>query len=204
MKTLICVPCGDQVPAQFAQSLACLEKEGQCAVAFQIGSLIYTARNELATKAIKLGADYVLWLDSDMVFEPDILKRLMAWDRDIVSGLYFRRVPPFSPVAFDKLDIQGNHCDHHNIDEVPEGLTEVEGIGFGCVLMKSKVLFDVLAVHQDLFSPIGGVGEDLSFCHRARSIGYHIYLDPSIKCGHVGHYIITENFFNSYKGVSDV
>lgn len=200
MKTLICVPCMDSVPAQFAQSLACLEKEGQTAVAFQISSLIYTARNELAKKAIEMEADQVLWLDSDMVFQPDILKRLMAHDRDIVSGLYFRRVPPFYPVVFDKLTITESGCDHRNMAEAPKEFTEVEGIGFGCVLMKTSVLFDVMAIHGDLFSPINGVGEDLSFCWRARSIGYKIYVDPEIKLGHCGHYIVTEDFFNNYKG----
>ena len=66
--------------------------------------------------------------------------------------------------------------------------------------MKTSVLFDVMAIHGDLFSPINGLGEDLSFCHRARSIGYKIYVDPEIKLGHCGHYIVTEDFFNSCKG----
>ena len=40
MKTLIAIPSMDQVPAQFAQCLATLNKVGECAVSFQIGSLI--------------------------------------------------------------------------------------------------------------------------------------------------------------------
>lgn len=200
MKTLVCVPCMDQVPAQFAQSLACLQKEGEVAIAFQISSLVYTARNELAVKAIKMGADYVLWLDSDMVFCPDILKRLMAHDRDFVTGIYYRRVPPYTPVLFDKLEITEDKCDHHNIDEVPETLTEVAGCGFGCALMKTQVLFDVAAIYGNMFSPINGVGEDLSFCWRARSIGYHIYADPTLELGHCGHHIITKALYESYKG----
>lgn len=202
-KTLVCVPTMDQVPAQFAQSLACLQKVGQVAVAFQISSLIYTARNELAKKAIEMEADYVLWLDSDMVFAPDILKRLLEVDRDIVTGVYYRRAAPYTPVLFDQLDIDENGCTFHNMDQVPDTLTEIAGCGFGCVLMKTQALFDVACIYQDMFSPIIGVGEDLSFCHRARSIGYHIYVEPSIKCGHVGHQIITEEFFKNYKGALD-
>ena len=53
MKTFIVIPCMDQVPAQFCQSLAMLKKEGECAIAFQMSSLIYMARNELAMKAIQ-------------------------------------------------------------------------------------------------------------------------------------------------------
>ena len=76
MKTLIAVPSMDQVPARFAQALAMLQKEGDCAVTFQIGSLVYMSRDNLAQQAIQMGADRILWLDSDMVFSPDVLSTL--------------------------------------------------------------------------------------------------------------------------------
>ena len=98
MKILIAVPCMDQVPAPFCQSLAQLQKVGDCVLTMKAGSLIYLSRNELATAAIQIEADYVFWLDSDMVFKPDTLTRMMetlkANDLDILTGLYFRRVPP--------------------------------------------------------------------------------------------------------------
>ena len=108
MKIMIAVPCMDQVPARFAQSLATLQKVGECVIGFQVGSLVYVARENLAGGAIEMGADYVLWLDSDMVFNPDTLVRLLA-DKDkgdIVSGLYYRRVSPFTPVLFKDLSIK--------------------------------------------------------------------------------------------------
>ena len=103
-KTLVAVPCMDQVPAQFAHSLATLTKVGETVVAFQISSLVYMARNDLAKKAVACGADFVLWIDSDMVFTPDLLQRLMEHMKnpeiDMVSGLYFRRVAPYSPTVW--------------------------------------------------------------------------------------------------------
>ena len=89
MKILIAVPCMDTVPSQFAQSLAVMNKVQNCAVAFQMGSLIYTSRNNLATMAVQNEVDYVLWLDSDMIFPPDVLQRLLD-DRDkgdIITGV---------------------------------------------------------------------------------------------------------------------
>ena len=63
-KIMIAVPCMDMVPAQFASSLAMLQKGANItAVACQIGSLVWTARDALASQAIKSEADYVLWLD---------------------------------------------------------------------------------------------------------------------------------------------
>lgn len=200
MKTLIAVPTMDTVPAQFAHSLAVLEKVDEVAVAFQVGSLIYAARNDLAQKAIEFGADQVLWLDSDMIFQPDTLKKLIAnKDKgDIISGLYFRRVSPFTPVIFDKLDIGEQGTTFTEFTEIPDEPFEVGGCGFGCVLTPTEIFIDVLNTYRTCFEPLKGAGEDLSFCWRARQRGYKIICDPSIKLGHVGHFVINEAFYKSF------
>lgn len=202
MKTLICVPCMDQVPALFAQSLAMLQKVEDTAVTFQIGSLIYVSRDTLAARAIQMDADYVLWLDSDMTFMPDTLQRMHQMmaeqDLDILSGLYFRRVRPFSPVLFDKLICDGEDKGFTEFDEIPPALFEVGGIGFGCVLMKTGVFLDVQGKFGAMFTPLNGFGEDLSFCWRARECGYKIYVDPTLACGHVGTQVVNKDFYVNY------
>ena len=200
MRTLIAVPCMDQVSAHFAQSLAMLEKVGDCAIAFQMGSLIYTSRNDLARKAVEMGADQVLWLDSDMLFKPDTLKRLIDGQKygDIVSGLYFRRVAPYSPVLFDTLTIDDEGCKWTEPKEIPNEIFEVQAVGFGCVLTPTDVFLSVVEKFGLMFSPIMNVGEDLSFCWRARQCGYKIVVDPSVECGHVGHHIVTREFYETF------
>ena len=202
MKTLIAVPCMDSVAFQFCQSLALLQKEGECSLAMKAGSLIYTARNDLATMAIQMNADYVFWLDSDMTFQPDTLVRMMKTlkekDLDILTGLYFRRVPPYSPVLFNKLDIKGVSCDWSEFREIPKDLFEVGGCGFGCVLMKTDVFYDVQSRFSTMFAPIGNNGEDVAFCWRARECGYKIWCDPSVVCGHVSHAIVNEDFYKVF------
>ena len=196
----------DSVPSRFAQSLAMIRKVGDCALTFQIGSLVYFSRNELAKKSISMEADYILWLDSDMFFEPDLLERMFkVLDEnklDFLSGLYFRRVPPFSPVVFDKLDITDKGAEWTEFEELPEGLFEVGGCGFGCVLMKTDIIFDVGCKFGDMFAPIGSVGEDLSFCWRARECGYKLYCDPTITLGHVGQNVVDKKFYDSYRKVT--
>lgn len=204
-KIMIAVPCMDQVPAPFCQSISMLQKVGECAIAFQIGSLIYNSRNALAAKAVEIGADYVLWLDSDQTFNPDLLVRmyesLTKNELDILSGLYFRRVPPYSPVLFDELEmLEDGTCTWTDWKEkpIPLELFEVGGCGFGCVLMKTDVFFDVQGTFNDMFGPINRVGEDLSFCWRARQCGYRVFCDPDIICGHVGYAVIDERFNREY------
>lgn len=201
MKILIAVPCMDQVAAPFAQSLATLNKVGDCVVSFMMSSLIYDSRNKLAKQAVEIDADYVMWFDSDMTFAPDTLQKLLASEKDIITALCFRRTPPFTPVIFSDCtrNEQGNLV-WENSTDYPNEVFEVAGCGFGCTLVKTDVFFDVFAKYGDCFSPLNKVGEDLSFCYRARELGYQIFLDPQVKCGHVSHSIVTEDFFRAYAG----
>ena len=57
----------------------------------------------------------------------------------------------------------------------------------------------VFAKYGQMFTPIANCGEDIAFCWRARACGYKILADPSISLGHVGHTIITKEFFDKYQ-----
>lgn len=207
-KILIAVPCMDQLPAQFAHSLATLTSYGvedaQISIWFNLGSLIYSSRDMIAKKALLDEADLVMWFDSDMVFDHDTLKRMLKHidaGHDMVTGIYYRRTPPFSAVAFETMDLNedGTGFDFSEFEELPSEPFEVAACGFGCVLMKTEIFVSVFAKFGLMFTPIANCGEDIAFCWRARQCGYKILADPSISLGHVGHTIITKEFFKNYQ-----
>ena len=206
-KILIAVPCMDTVSAHFAQSLATLKKNGQCTVSFLIGSLIYESRNKLAALGVESEADYILWLDSDMVFRPDTLERMLAVldehpEIDILSGLYFRRATPFTPVLFSKLEVNDQGVlEWDDVHELPDEPFEIAGCGFGGVLMKTDCLLDIAAKEGGgvWFTPIANAGEDCSFCIRARQYGYKIYCDPRIELGHMAYAPVNRAFYEAVK-----
>lgn len=211
-KILIAVPCMDSVPAQFAHSLATLTSYGiegyEVSIWFNLGSLVYTSRNEIAKKAISDGADLVMWFDSDMVFSPNVLKKMLMFIEegyDMITGVYYRRVPPFSPTIFKTMEIdeQKQESTWTEFEEIPNEPFEVAACGFGCVLMKTEMFVATFAKFGNMFAPIGNVGEDIAFCWRARECGYRIVADPSIALGHVGHTIITKEFYENYKSVAN-
>lgn len=205
-KILIAVPSMDYVAAGFAQSLATLNKVGKCAVSFLCGSLIYDSRNRLASQALHMEADYIMWFDSDMIFGNNTMKALMdVLDQNggsgVVSGLYFRRSSPYTPVAFQDLEVtEDNKAKWSDYKGELTGVHEVGGVGFGCVLMSTDVVLEVLGKYGTAFSPIAGLGEDLSFCWRARQLGHKILLDTDVKCGHMGHVVVTEDLFKAVSG----
>ena len=205
MKILICIPCMDQVPALFCQSLAMLTKTEECAIAFEMSSLIYTARNHMAKAAVEMEADLTLWLDSDMTFSPDLLIRLLETRRktgaEIVTGVYYRRRAPYTPVLFDKLEIneEDQSADFSDFEDVPKDVFEVGGCGLGCALIDTSVFLDVFAKYGNCFAPIGNNGEDAAFCWRARKCGNKIVADPKIKLGHVGQAVIGAETYAAYR-----
>ena len=75
---------------------------------------------------------------------------------------------------------------------------EVEGCGFGAVMMRTEVLEAVANKYHTLFEPLPGFGEDLSFCMRARGCGYRIWCDPRIQAGHKAATIVTRDTFKAY------
>lgn len=203
MKTLIAVPCMDMVAAPFAQSLATLNKEGECVVSFIIGSLIYESRNTLAKMCITHNCDGVLWLDSDMVFDPDVLHKMLEHakaGREFVTGLYFRRRKPFTPVLFKDLSVDTEQVHWTGYDDYPENeLFEVAGAGFGCCYTSKNLLLDIMLNYRTWFNPLEHAGEDVAFCVRARELGYKLLCDPTIKCGHIGASMFDESVFKATK-----
>ena len=209
MKTMVAIPCMDTVQTEFADSLLKLRPVGMMMHAFMPCSLIYKSRNDLAQIAIREKADYVLWLDSDMVFPSELLVDLMAdmkEGRDIVAGVCHMRRPPFRPVFYKKLrqGLTPDENEWENYDDYPkDGPFEVEACGFGCILMKTSVLQTVIDRYHDLFAPLPGFGEDLSFCIRARGCGFEIWVDPKIQVGHKASTIVTKETFEAFRRATE-
>ena len=185
---LIAVPTTDYLHAGFVKSLMDLSfrlhRDGVAhEIALEAGTLVYLARNRLANKAINEGFDRVLWLDSDMVFQPDIVDALEFCEKPFVCGAFQSRRPPYSSCVFKDIRLK-------SLERVKEyGLEpfRVDGCGFACVLMKTEVLEAVSRKHGKCFTPMEDYGEDLAFCVRAKEQGYEIWCDPTARVGHIAH-----------------
>lgn len=202
MKYLIAIPCMDTVPVQFMHSLLYVEKPEDTHVSLISGSLIYDSRNHALEQAVLGDYDRILWLDSDMTFEPDTMMRLIEdldSGHEIVSGLYFKRRPPYTAVLFKRLFLDEKEGykipvnDEYN-DYPKDSLFQLEGFGFGCVMMEVSAVKKIMEKYgAKLCMPVAGFGEDLSFCLRAKYAGVDLWCDSRIKCGHIGYYAVSED-----------
>lgn len=209
MKLLIGIPCMDKVDTLFMSSLLGMKRPADTELHFNIkkGSMIYDARNEIAIDAITQGADRVLWIDSDMRFSNDMLERLSAridMGCEMVCGLFFKRVMPTAPVIYKQLDppvkdAEGNIVPHvvPFTDYPQDTLFEVEGCGFGAVMMTMELVKAVWDTFGPAFHPLDWCGEDMAFCYKARQLGRKIWCDSSIKIGHLGQMEFGEETWKS-------
>lgn len=103
-------------------------------------SITAAARNCSAAKAVGEGFTHLLFLDMDMTFHPQTVKRLLKHDVDIVSGMYrARRGDPSPFFAFNFDAVTGVPKSLGCIDMTGPELLKVDGLPTGCLLIKSDV-----------------------------------------------------------------
>lgn len=202
MKTLIAIPAMDTVHTLFFMSMLGLRKPPGTEVTVVSSSLIYDSRNSLAQKAIDEGFDRVLWLDSDMRFDPDMLERmnaLMDEGHPFVCGLFFTRKAPIAPCVYSVLDQHDGTPICIPFRQWGEAPFEAQACGFGAVLTSVDLLRQVMAQFPQPFTPIPGFSEDFSFCLRARAFGVFPWCDPRIKVDHIGISIFNDSTYRAVK-----
>ena len=199
MKTLIAIPAMEQMYSWTAQCLMNLKQVGECRTDFIIRMQVDMARNTLARRALDEECDRILWIDSDMTFEPDLMERLsedLNEGYDVVSGLYFKRTFPAEPVIYSAIDTEKPEAVTF-WDYPKDSLFPIAGCGFGGVLMKTEVLRDL---DEPPFLPFLHLSEDLSFCVRMAEKGRKIACDSRIKLGHMGTIVFSEKLYKHPAG----
>lgn len=200
-RTLIAIPCMSMVHTQFMQSLLELRKTGNTSYAVYQSSMIYDSRNNFAANALKKGFDRVLWIDSDMTFEPDMLTRLsddIDEGHDLVAALAFKRQYPVEPVVYKNIEY--NPAELKVVaepfrDYPSDSVFPIKGCGFGCVMTTTDLLQRVWEKYGPPFDPLTQMGEDLSFCYRAGLIGADMVCDSRVKVGHIGNVVFDERVY---------
>jgi hypothetical protein len=169
------------------------------------GTLIHDLRRDLVRDALATGADWIFFLDDDMRFPPDTLDCLLRHRRDIVGANYVTRQIPPRPTA-KRTSEDGMQWFDVPTRPIDTGLEEVDGLGFGAVLINARVFKDLpqpwfsmpWAPHHDHH-----VGEDIYFCTVAGAAGHPSFIDHDLSkvIRHVGefefswdHYEATHDF----------
>jgi len=188
-KILLAIPTAKYIEVETFKSIYDLDVPDGYEVEFRysFGYRIDQVRNLIASWAVDF--DYVMWVDSDIILPRDTLTKMLSHDKDIVSGMYIQRIPGTHNLEIYKDSGQGGVV-RTSLEELPQNsLVEIASCGFGCVLVKSKVMNDVghpQFVYHVALDHRHTVSEDVDFCVKARAKGFKLFVDTSIKCAHTG------------------
>lgn len=174
----------------------------ECQLLSAKGAYIAESRNCIVTEFLKTDANWLLFLDNDMIFAPDMLQQLLAEAvnsetyRPIVAGFYLTqyRFDDNSGVCSSWLEYNAAGK-LSTIGELrANAVREVAACGMGGTLI-SRAVFEAVAqmfAKDDNWTWYGhdlidGVrhGEDVTFCLRARVAGFKSYGTTSVQLGHI-------------------
>lgn len=200
INVVVAVPCMTQLESWFAYDLAQLMAftsahflgQGQIAnlgLIMTAGTYVHSARQNLTTEALAGGADYILFLDSDMRFPKDALIRLLGHQEAMVGCNYIKRSFPPRFVGIKStgsLEEGGSGLLMLTMED-STGLEDCDALGFG-VMLVHKSVFEALPDPREhgpwwFFRHVGEgkqEGEDVYFCRLVREAGFTIACDHDL------------------------
>lgn len=168
-------------------------------------ALVQRARNDTIQLALESGVDDLIWIDSDIEWQPEWFYRLLQHPVDVVGGTY--------PKKGDREEYVVRQTQTRPVD-VASGLVEVDGLGTGFARMsrsamqylwdvsksyidpkdgkERRMIFDVIVENGDL------VSEDIYMFKVLQAGGYKVYLDTTMTCNHTGPKKWTGDFMRWY------
>ena len=208
----IAMPCYDSVKIATMISIAKLVKELTMAgLKFEINTMkspyIAYARNILTARFLQREEDHLLFIDSDLEFEPECVLKMLLADKDVICTPY--RVKTNEPTA---VKYTVSIPDPQNVKVFGPGLVEINNGPAGMMLIKRKVFEKLIKDYPDKEITVNtnedtfpndlkvynfwdsnfkdGVwrGEDIYFCDLARQSGFKVYANLGSTLIHHGSF----------------
>ncbi len=149
-------------------------------------------RHEITVWALERGAEWIFWLDDDLLFYPTVLLKTLARQQPVVIGLSLFRRPTdgqFHPIWSHAGPNDGPLWEQvRTIRPGPNGLMRI-GAGSNGGLLVHRSVFEAIGQpywrkHPD--DPFE-TSTDIDFCWRAQRAGFTVWGDPSVTYGHIAH-----------------
>ena len=159
-------------------------------------ALVQRARNDLFRLA--LDYDAVIWIDSDLEWNPMWIMELLGSDKDVIGGTYRKKTDDAEMYTVKTKDLTAT-----------DGLIKVDGMGMGFLKMSKKAvqsLWDASQPYQNEgregrmicdIQIVDGqlVSEDNVVTRKLADLGFDIWLDPRMTCCHIG----TKKFYGNFE-----
>ena len=220
----IAMPCYDSVKINTMLSIIKLiqqlAKSGiQVGIQTMKSPLIHQARNYLTSVFLTTQYQYLLFVDSDVEFEPEAVIKMLVAKKNISCTPYRAKAPDLSKHIYTV-----EFKDPKIIPFLPGGLVEIEAGPTGLMLIDRIVFERIIKNHPELkikneaipnpgdsykfyynffdfgFNDGYSMGEDVSFCKLAKENDFKIYANTESTTKHHGSWAWEGKFGESLNG----
>jgi hypothetical protein len=210
MKIVFCMPgrdysrefllCWSDLLMQAAQ------KGHQVMISQQYSSVVHFARAKCLGGDVLKGKDqkpfqgemdydYIMWIDSDVLFKPDDFFKLLESPHDVTAGVYMmedlQHLATVKEWNTEYFSTKGTFKFMQPDDLIgsPQ-YVQVAYTGMGWMLLKKGVVEDLK--YPWFYSPLENINdtivdlnsEDVSFCKALWDAGHPVHIDTKIRVGH--------------------
>jgi hypothetical protein len=167
-------------------------------------SAIDLTRNLLASDAVRAGLDSILFIDSDMIFDPADAVRLLISPEPVIAGVYAAKKLMTGQLNVDfgpgQTEVKfGEWAEHpYKVLKVGAGFLRIKVDFLKRMIRELKLPYCRMAEKfgWPFFQPVvcdEGNGptyypEDYSFCWRCHQVGVPPVVDTSFRLWHIGEY----------------
>lgn len=168
-------------------------------------ALIQRARNDTIQIALESGVDDLIFIDSDIEWQPEWFFKLLNYSHDVVGGTY--------PKKGDREEYVTRQLIKRPITAGSD-LIEVDGLGTGFVKLSKNALLYLWNSSKAYIDPKDNkerrmicdvviengsmISEDINMFNKLMRGGFKIYLDTSMTCNHSGPKKFVGNFSKWY------
>lgn len=160
-------------------------------VEFSIATGTYIAENRerLTRKFLESKCRFLLFIDSDIGWTVEDIELLIQAERDIVSGVYVKKIDKTLAAEILREGATRN----------TEDLTECVWVPGGFLLIQRSVIENMSTIYGERNEPLWAyqyegrkfVGEDVAFCRRWRALGGQVWLHNRVLVKHIGEQVCT-------------
>ena len=169
-------------------------------------SLVQRARNNIVAEFMATDASHLMFIDTDIQWDPDDVLRLVGHGKDMICGAYPKKQHPPVFAIQPRLDADGRS----QRDPIT-GAVRIRCAATGFLLIRRAVIERMMAAYPELryrafasdgiteaarkftyslfdtiTEPDAFYSEDYGFCVRWERIGGEVWVDPGIQLKHHG------------------
>lgn len=164
------------------------------------GALPTTSRNKLANEFLKTDLERMVWVDSDVSWNPGDLLKIALSPRPMVGALHMKRKGVNTDKGFEYIEEYPVYILPGKRGLAPDHCYQVAGMSFGFVAIARVVFEDMMEKFPERWHTAEGEkepvffhapfadqnvwGEDIAFCFDYGLAGGEVWVDTSIIINH--------------------